>query len=557
MIREIIQNLLRNALLTYGVEPENITLERPADLAHGDYATNVALAHSKTLKLTPRDLAEKLVAEISQNLPLEIKKLEVAGPGFINFFLSEDYVKGALAEALLKGESWGRSDVLKGQKVVVEYTDPNPFKEFHIGHLMTNTIGESISRLVEALGADTKRACYQGDVGLHVAHAVAYMLDQKLPWDESMLKTAYASGIQKAKESEEFKNFVIEINKKIYSREDGAVNVLYDEGRKSSLEYFDRIYKKLGTKFDYFFFESVTGPFGKEIVEKNIGTVFTPSEGAIVYKGDEEKGLHTRVFINKEGLPTYEAKELGLAKMKYETFPYDTSIVITANEVDAYFRVLLAAMNEVFPELAAKTVHISHGMMRLPTGKMSSRTGNVVTGESLLDEVKERVQEKIQDSDFSAEEKNTIAEKVALGAIKYSILRQASGKDIIFDFDQSLSFEGDSGPYLQYTYARTQSLLTKAADKSTDVYAAKEITSLHRHILYFPEVVLRAGEERQQHYIATYLIELAREFNSFYGNTIILDGADDEGYKLALVKTVSQTLKNGLNLLGIPVPERM
>jgi arginyl-tRNA synthetase len=313
----------------------------------------------------------------------------------------------------------------------------------------------------------------------------------------------------------------------------------------------------LGTKFDYYFFESTTGEFGREVVLKN-PEIFEKSEGAIVYKGDEAKGLHTRVFINKEGLPTYEAKELGLAQMKYDTYPYDTSIVFTGNEVNDYFKVLLDAMSKVFPELAAKTEHYSHGMLRLPTGKMSSRTGDVITAASLIDDTKVRVSEKIKDSLFTPEEKEQITEAVAIGAIKYSILRQASGKDIIFDFEQSLSFEGDSGPYLQYAYARTRSLLAKAEGKKINVGAMPEnVHPLHKYLLRFPEVVLRAEEEREPHYIATYLIELAREFSAFYANTIVLDDAPDEAYKLALVTAVSNTLKKGLWLLGMPILEKM
>ena len=247
-----------------------------------------------------------------------------------------------------------------------------------------------------------------------------------------------------------------------------------------------------------------------------------------------------------------------MAKIKYDAFPYDVSIVVTGNEVNDYFRVLLDAMSKVFPELAAKTEHYSHGMLRLPTGKMSSRTGDVITAESLIEETKEKARAKVAESTFSDAERDEVAERVAIGAIKYSILRQAAGKDIIFDFEQSLSFEGDSGPYLQYTYARTRSLLAKAGDKKLDVgsMAGEDIPSLHKHMLRFPEAVLRAEASREPHHIATYLIELAREFNAFYANNPVI-GSSDEGYKLALVQMTSRILRRGLDLLGITAPERM
>ena len=574
-MKEKLEIIVREALRALGIEVNGVVIERPADITHGDYATNVALACAKEAGLSPRELAEKIKEKILEIAPEQISGVEIAGPGFINFKLSDTYFAQALNEALGEKEGWGNNKRLAGKKIIVEYTDPNPFKEFHIGHLMPNVIGESIARIIEASGADTKRACYQGDVGLHVAKALWRAVkgdDVALrgypdlgpenvihDWADLLVKgKAYTFGSRAYERDESIKKEIIAINKKIYDRSDTYVNGLYDEGRDSSLAYFETIYKKLGTKFDYYFFESETGEFGKKIVLDNPAIFEQGEGGAVVYKGDEEKGLHTRVFINAEGLPTYEAKELGLAKIKYDTYPYDTSIVITGNEVDAYFRVLLDAMAKVFPDLALKTLHLSHGMLRLPTGKMSSRTGDVITAEALIAETKEKALEKISKELFTSEEQDTLAEQVALGAIKYAILRQATGKDIIFDFEQSLSFEGDSGPYLQYTYARTRSLLEKAKGKDINALGAHtETDTLHKYILRFSEVIMRANEEHEPHHIATYLIELAREFNSFYGNTIVLDGGEEEPYKLALVKAVSQTLKNGLTLLGIPAPEKM
>ena len=581
-MEEKLTALILGALAELGIDGVKVSLEHPAELTHGDYATNVAMAAAKKAGKNPRVLAEEIVQKLeSKYADANISEITVAGPGFINFTLSKEYFVAALSAALEVGEDFGKNASLQNKKVIVEYTDPNPFKEFHIGHLMSNTIGESISRLIEASGAETKRACYQGDVGLHVAKAIWALMKQ----DEQMLKNnpdivplqatyswsdllktgkLYAIGNRAYENDEIAKKEIISINKNIYDKSNEVLNTRYEEGRQNSLAYFETMYKRLGTThgdataFDLYFFESKTGEFGKEVVGAH-PEIFESSEGAVVYKGDEARGLHTRVFINKEGLPTYEAKELGLAEIKHDAYPYDTSIIITGNEVNDYFRVLLDAMARVFPELALKTEHYSHGMLRLPTGKMSSRTGDVITAESLISETKEKALAKIRGEQFSGKEKDEIAEQVAIGAIKYSILRQASGKDIIFDFEQSLSFEGDSGPYLQYTYARTHSLLKKAGEKKTNAEAMtlSEVSPLHKYILRFPEVVLRAQQAREPHFVATYLIELAREFNAFYANTPVLDGAPDEPYKLALVQPVSNILKYGLWLLGIEAPDRM
>jgi len=433
----------------------------------------------------------------------------------------------------------------------VEYTDPNPFKELHIGHLMSNAIGESIARIIGSQGANVIRANFQGDVGMHVAKAIFGLIKlKKENFSIEDLAKAYSFG---ATEFEENKQEITDINKKIYNRSDSQINDIYDKGKKISLDYFETIYKKLGTKFDEYFFESETGVVGKELVEKNIGKVFEKSDGAVVFNG-ENFGLHTRVFINSEGLPTYEAKDLGLIKTKFEKYPdLDLSISITGNEVNEYFKVMLKAVEKIKSEWAEKTKHISHGMLRLPEGKMSSRTGDVITAESLIEKVEEIISKKTGD-------KNAI-EKISVGAIKYSILKSSSGKDIIFDFDKSLSVEGNSGPYLQYTYARAKSVLEKAEQEGIKSLIEKnngELTEVEKLLYRFPEVVERAGQEYEPHYIATYLFELSQAFNSFYGNNKIADKTDENApYKVALTEAVAQTIKNGLYLLGIEAPERL
>jgi len=241
-------------------------------------------------------------------------------------------------------------------------------------------------------------------------------------------------------------------------------------------------------------------------------------------------------------LPTYEAKEVGLAKIKKEKYPFDHSVTVTANEQDAFFQVVEVAIGEVFPELKGKLKHLSHGMLRLPTGKMSSRTGDVITAEELIEDVKKRVKDD---------------EQVAIGAIKYMILRQAIGNDIIFDIEKSVSTEGDSGVYLQYAYARTNSLLEKAG-KTGDTNAPRENTHEIEHLLYrFPEVVERAGKEYAPHYITTYLTELAGSFNNFYAHEQVLGDSPESEYRLAIVEAFNIVIKNGLNILGIPALERM
>lgn len=506
---------------------ESFSIEHPADAKLGDYSTNAGIKSGK---------AKEIFEYLNAHKPEFVERIELAGPGFINFFLSKEFFKQSLREIVEKGDEFGKGEHAKGLKVMVEHTDPNPFKEFHIGHLMPNVIGSTIARIFEWNGAEVKQANYQGDKGVHVAKAVWAML-------KGEKANPYAFGNKAYEENEEAKKEIDELNKKIYAESDEEINRIYEDGKKQSLEAFEKIYERLGTKFDYYFFESETAKIGKEIVEANTGKVFEESDGAIVFKGEKfDPSLHTRVFINSQGIPTYEAKDLGNAKNKHEIYPYDLSVVVTGNEIKDYFRVMLAALEQIYPKLAQMTKHLPHGMLRLPTGKMSSRTGNVVAAEELIEEVREKVKGD---------------ERVAIAAIKYMILRQAIGNDIIFDFEKSISTEGDSGVYLQYAHARANSILEKAGKKGNADSESREVRLVEKLLYRFPEIVERAGAEYAPNYITTYLTELASAFNNFYAHEQVLEDSPESDYRLAIVEAFKTVMKNGLTILGIPAPQRM
>ena len=524
MMKEKLTNLIKETLKSLGLKAVDFVVEHPVDLKMGDYSTNVGIKTGK---------AKEIITHLEVEPPSGVERMELAGPGFINFYLSKEFFRESLREIIDRGDEFGKNENLKGEKVMVEHTQPNPFKAFHIGHLMNNTIGESISRIIQANGAEIKTASYHGDVGMHVAKAL---------W-----KGDYALGAKAFEEDQAAKTEIQEINKKIYEKSDSDISMKYEVGKKKSLNEFEKIYQKLGSKFDYSFFESETAEIGKKLVLDNLGTVFEESEGAVVYKG-EKVGLHTRVFLNSEGLPTYEAKEIGLAKIKQQTFPFDQSLTITGNEQDAFFNVVEVATGEVFPNLKGKLKHLSHGMLRLPTGKMSSRTGDVITAEELIDKIKKKVKGD---------------EAVAIGAIKYMILRQAIGNDIVFDIEKSVSTEGDSGVYLQYAYARTNSLLEKAdaqgltLNTNSQGQTLRNTHEVERLLYRFPEIVERAGRDYAPHYITTYLTALAGSFNNFYAHEQIIDSSPESPYRLAIVKAFNIVMKNGLTILGIPALERM
>ena len=536
----------------------------PPDDKMGDYSVNVAFVVAKSEGKDPMAVGDEIVADLGKDEDLAdvFEKIETVKPGFINFYFKDDFLREKLGE-ISKEKKYGLNETMKGKTVMVEYTDPNPFKLFHIGHLMSNTIGEAVSRLYEASGAKVLRANYQGDVGLHIAKAIWGMKQNegKMPKENDDLKKkveflgkSYADGAS-AYENLEFKEEIEKINEKVYDRSDEEINKLYDLGKKWSLDYFETVYKKLGTKFDRYFFESGAASDGLDIVKKH-PDVFVESDGATVFRG-EEHGLHTRVFVSSKGLPTYEAKELGVNKKKFENDSPDLSVIITGNEINNYFKVLLKVMELTMPDVAAKTKHISHGMLRLPGGKMSSRTGEVITADSLIEQAKNKLPES---------ESEKAREKIAIGAIKYSILKQSPGHDIIFDFEKSLSVKGDSGPYLQYTYARLFSILRKAEQENYELRITNYELLNHelelkliKRLLMFPDTVLESSEKIIPQHLVLYLYELSNDANRFYESVRVLDDEDNNKRmtRLVLISTVSAVLKTGLNLLGIEVLERV
>jgi len=608
----------------YGIDSEDIYVECPNDKKWGDYSTNIAFTLARRVKQSPGEIAKNICYEFnnidfffekdSQKQPI-FHSIEFATPGFINFKISNVFLLNSLAEIVKEGESFGKNFSFRGQKVLVEYTDPNPFKQFHIGHLMSNTIGESLSRLLEFEGADLKRANYQGDVGIHVAKSIWGMQKmlsednislrdiEKMPLSDriKLLGKAYTIGDVMYDKNSQTKEYIDRLNycifkvaqdylrenegwqmdvdyEKFIKEEDkfnlGEIRQIYEKGRLWSLEYFETIYKRLGTKFDFYYFESLAGEYGYKIVrEFQEKGVFEKDQGAVILRG-EKSGLHTRVFINSLGIPVYEAKELGLAPLKYQNFSYDLSLVVTGNEIVEYFKVLMKALEFVDPNLASKTKHVPHGMLKLKSGKMSSRTGEVILGEALINDVKEAVLGRmdLEVSGFSEDEADEVADQLAVGALKYDVLKQGIGRDIIFDKEKSLSLCGNTGPYLQYTHARACSVLEKALDRGVSCSAdsfyvnegygasvnEKDIEVI-RHLVKFPKSVKEAAESLSPSNICSCLFDVAKSYNAFYDSVPIINADTREAVdsRLYLTSAVKNVLKSGLYLLGIKAPSKI
>lgn len=602
------------------ISASGIDLTHPKEEGYGDYSTAVAFKLSKILKKPPLEIADIIISNIkyqrSKMRKLGVEKVEVKAPGFINFWLTSDFLSTQACEVLKDSDNFGKNTIslekldLNLKKLskdikleqfsgsflaVVEFTDPNPFKEFHIGHLRNISLGESFSRLLENLGAKVIRANYQGDVGSHVAKAIwgvrkmgggswkieegKWVIDGKKISDfkekVKILAKGYVLGSQAYEENKAIASEINKLNLQIYQK-DPLVASEWQEGRKTSLEAFEEIYQRVGTKFDRYYFESEVAASGVSIVkEQTKKGIFQESDGAIIFDG-EKFGLHKRVFITKEDYATYEAKDLALAILKYQEYQYGLSVITTGSEQSEYFKVMLKALSLFRPDLAKKTLHLPFGMVSLKSGKMASRTGNVITGQWLLDEAKKKANRIIRESrvsgeeNYSEKETEEITEKVALSAVKYSMLKFSPRSDISFDFEESVSLEGDSGPYLLYTYARCKSVLRRIKNvvnnPSSIIHHPSsklnpEELVLLRTIYRFPEVVFDAGVSFSPNLICTFIFDLAQKYNLFYAKHSILtpkDGGEEvKEFRLALTAATSQVIKNGLRLLGIPVLERM
>ncbi|MBU1292577.1 arginine--tRNA ligase [Patescibacteria group bacterium] len=559
-MEQTLRDAVQNALNELGVPETEFVIEWPADLAHGDFATNAALACAKVLGRSPREIAEELVEKLQTTLGDSVKHIEAAGPGFVNITLAHRTITKQVEGATVK--DWGTHTYNTGKSVMIEYSNPNPFKEIHIGHLMSNVVGEALSRVLEASGARVVRDTFGGDVGPHVAKALWALKKNNVTdiGNAGEIGKAYIQGSNAYEASKEAKEEIDALNTRIYdivatqlapetlSEEDREILNLWRKGREVSMEEFARIFSILGTRFDYIFYDSDTTEGGISVVRDGVTSgVFEQSEGAIIYRG-EKKGLHTLVFITSRGTPTYETKDIGLAFLKEERCSTDEVIIITAIEQVGHFEVVLAALEEIAPQLAKKMTHVPHGLLRLTTGKMSSRKGNIITASELL-----------ADMVRSATEKNAdplVAEQVAVAAVKYMILRQAPGGDIVFDPEKSLSLEGDSGPYLQYALVRAKSVIAQSSVSADTSDAPEEPYTLERLIIRFPEIIRKAERLRAPHLITQYVTQLAGEWNSFYAKERIRDGAH-EAYKIAVATAFVRTMEQGLHFLGIPVPEKM
>ncbi|MBR0460527.1 arginine--tRNA ligase [Candidatus Saccharibacteria bacterium] len=531
----------------FGIEIEPEVTVAPEGV-EADFSSNVAMRLAGQLHKAPMEIAEQIAEKVDFT-----GNVEVSRPGFLNFISPDEYFVEKLGE--MRGDFAGAiaCDEYAGKTVVCEFSDPNPFKVLHVGHLYTSVVGDAISRLIEFAGGRVIRANFGGDVGLHVAKTIYALKDKNTDnlTIEDIAK-CYVEGTRAYDEDEQAHKEIVQLNKEIYAIAEGdlhdsRVAELYWRGRELSYKYFEDFYAKIGLKFDKYYPESEVAGRGLKEVRKGLkGGVYEESDGAVVYKG-EKCGLHTRVFINNEGLPTYEAKDVGLIFTKWDDWKFDESVVITGNDIVDYMKVVLKSVGEMNAELPKRTTHLTHGNVKLPGSvKMSSRKGNFLKAVEVLEMIAEALKRDYKSEDFM----------VALGATKYAFLKYKIGGDIIFDIENSVKMTGNSGPYLQYSCVRAKKILSNKKGEVELKDIAGEEKALVKKIIEYKGVLGEVVREKAPHKLCNYLYELAQEFSRFYEKCPVV-GNEREGERMEIVGAYLDVMTSGLDLLGIEIPEEM
>lgn len=559
-----LQSLLEKTALSFDGE---IAIEHPQDPSNGDYSTNIAMQ----LGGNAMENAEKLLSVWEK--PDYIEKVEVAPPGFINFWLSNKALGGQLEEALTEGERYGASEQGEGKRVIVEYSSPNIAKRFGIGHLRSTIIGQAIYNLYNFLGYETIGDNHLGDwgtqFGVMLYQVTSKNLDpQKLSIDE--LEELYVDFNEKAQKNEELWDEARAWFKKLEEKDEEARKI-WQALVSTSMDEFKRVYDLLGVNIDNAYGEAFYEDMLPGVIAESIDKgVAIEDQGAIIIKYPKDE-LPPGIIKKSDGATTYLTRDLATVKFRLEKWNPDLVVYEVGAEQSLHFRQVFRAVELLGWVSQDKLVHVKHGLYLSPGGKkFSTRRGETVKLEDVLSEAVERarkiIKEKPEDTEgkLTEEEKETVAKSVGVGAIKYYDLSHQPASDIVFDWEKIFLLEGNSAPYLQYTHARTKSVLRKAGEtkdlrlNTEGLELNQEELAILRTFYRFPEVVSDAAGNFSPNLIANFLFDLAQKYNTFYNKHRILEAeGETRTLRLALTKVVGSILASGLGLLGIEAPEKM
>ena len=596
MIENNLQQAVANALKSlYGIEaaPGTVVLQATKKEFEGDY-TVVVFPYVKQARKSPEQVGNELGAEVSKAVA-EVSGYNVI-KGFLNFSVSDSYW-AEFVDSKAGDVSYGLSKALPDAKpVVVEYSSPNTNKPLHLGHIRNNLLGWSVSQLLEANGANVKKVNLVNDRGIHICKSMLAWLrygNGETP-ESSGMKGDHLVGkyyvefdkhykeeinqlVAKGMDEEEAKKqapLMLEAQQMLKRWEEGdkEIRALWEKMNNWVYAGFDETYRKMGVAFDKIYYESNTYLLGKELVQKGLdmGVLFRKEDGS-VWCDLTADGLDQKLLLRRDGTSVYMTQDLGTALLRHNEFDADKLIYVVGNEQDYHFKVLKLVLGKLGFDWADKVYHLSYGMVELPNGKMKSREGTVVDADDLIAEMEVTAEEMCRDhgknDDMSPEQLKALYHTLALGALKYFILKVDPTKNMLFNPAESIDFNGNTGPFIQYTYARIRSIVRKAAEQEgTDLslnVKPLELNAKERAVVKalhdLPGTVASAADSYSPAMIANYAYDLAKNFNSFYQDTPILRETDANIrlFRVKLCALVAVALKNTMNILGIDVPERM
>ena len=578
-----------NALYSIEQAPSDIVLQETRRDFSGDY-TLVVFPYVKQARKSPEAVGQEIGAYVKEHLA------DVAGfnviKGFLNFEIADSYWLQFVAENGATPQFGIRKSNPDDAPVVVEYSSPNTNKPLHLGHIRNNLLGWSVSQLLAAAGANVKKVNLVNDRGIHICKSMlAWMRygNGETPESSGMkgdhlvgkyyvefdkhykeeIKQLMESGVEEEQAKKEAP-LMVEAQQMLKRWEEGdpEVRALWEKMNGWVYAGFDETYRRLGVGFDKVYYESNTYLLGKELVQKglDLGVLFRKEDGSVWcdLTGD---GLDQKLLLRRDGTSVYMTQDLGTALLRHNDFGAEQLIYVVGNEQDYHFKVLKLILGKLGFPWADKVYHLSYGMVELPNGKMKSREGTVVDADDLIDEMEQTAadmsREHGKNDDLSDDERQHLYHILALGALKYFILKVDPTKNMLFNPAESIDFNGNTGPFIQYTHARIRSIVRKAESGCRWSVAGGRLNDKERAVIKalhaLPDTILAAAAAYSPAMVANYAYDLAKAFNSFYQDTPILRESDDNlrAFRLSLCAFVANALKNTMNILGIEVPERM
>ena len=555
---------------TVNIEKEEIEtyIEKPIDNKNGDYAFP-CFRLAKELKKAPPIIANEIKEKIELDTSI-IEDVQVVG-GYLNFYINKETITKEVLKEISKTEKYGKTNIGNGKNIVVDYSSPNIAKPFHIGHLRSTVIGGALYNIYKYLGYNVTGVNHLGDYGTQFGKLIEgyklwgneYDID-KDPINE--LTKIYVRINQACKEDENILNACRDNFKKLEDGDQYCVE-LWQKFKDLSLKEFQRVYDLLGSKFDSWNGESFYSDKMPEVIEKlEKSGKLVESQGAKIIDLEDE-GINTPCIIEKSnGSTTYATRDLAAILYRARTYDFDKVLYLTSYEQALHFKQVftVAKYLDLDEKYLKGLIHVPFGMVQLPTGKMSTREGNIIKLEELLNEAIERAEKIIEEKNPELEDKKETAKKVGVGAVIFNDLSNSRVKDEIFEWDKILNFQGETGPYIQYTYVRTKSVLEKAGklpdvkeiklDVLNDIYSQTIIKLIYN----FQDILVQVTRKEEPSILSRYLIDLAKAFSSFYNeNKIIVEDKDIQNARVYLTYAVNQVLKNGVELLGMQMPNKM